>query len=484
MKYKVLTFIFIIAVIFVSILLCQDDNDLINRTHQHLVYQEKMKVKNNGNEFCTHLPIIKLDMGGNEPEISQITYENGLQDYVSNVVRGTVEVVDDDEKYNLLSDESSLQVKANISIRGNSSKLHNKSNYKLNFINENGTENKENGLLGMEPHDEWALHGPYLDRSLIRNYLCMNIAGQIMPYTPDVRFCELFVNDEYQGVYLAMETVARSEGRVNIKPYDDGKPYSSYILQANGYSNNATNIEPFTAYTKMMRYVTAMSIEYPSENTTSELIANIEHEISAYEKALYSFDYDDQTYGYRAFFDTNSFIDYAIINEFFQNYDAGNLSTFFYKDIGDRRLHIGPVWDFNNAMDNFEEPVPEFSVIFSARYNMLIKDEYFIDRLIQRYKELRKTVLSEEYLINYIDETVSFLGPAVDRNFNVWNDSFDNHKMQDEIKLSYEWRNPESHEKAIEQLKEYIKKRGSWLDEHIDTLHQFSHESATKKYNH
>ena len=37
-----------------------------------------------------------------------------------------------------------------------------------------------------------ALHGPFLDKTLLRNYICYQLAGEIMPYTPDTRFCEVF----------------------------------------------------------------------------------------------------------------------------------------------------------------------------------------------------------------------------------------------------------------------------------------------------
>ena len=36
---------------------------------------------------------------------------------------------------------------------------------------------------------------------------------------------------------------------------------------------------------------------------------------------------------------------------------------------------------------------------------------------------------------------------------------------------------------CINQLKEYIIARGKWIDENIDTLMQFSHESRNKPYN-
>lgn len=482
MKYKVLSLLIVVFIFMFSLFMSRSDNELLSRTHQHLEYVDKVACNCDKNEFCTHLPIIKLDMDGHEPQIRYVKYDNGISDIISDDIKGTVEVIDNNEKYNHLADEPSLQVMSNIRIRGNSSKLHDKKNYKLSFINTDGSENKSMGLLGMEPHDEWALHGPYMDRSLIRNYMCMNIAGEIMPYTPDARFCELLVNGEYRGIYLAMETIARGKGRVNIAPYEEGDNISSYLVAVDWYGNGADAIEPFTSYTKMLDYFSNTQIVYPGQKLTTEIKEYITQEVSSYEKALYSFDYDSEDFGYKSFYNVDSFVNFIVLNEFFQNYDAGRISTYFYKDIGDK-LHIGPVWDFNSALNNFRKPVPDFSVVHSTRFNMLIKDEKFVERLIKRYHELRKTVLSEEYLINYVDDTVEFLGPAVERNFEVWNNVFDYENMQDEIRLDYEWRNPQSYQESVNDLKEFIKRRGSWLDKHIETLRKYCHESATKKYN-
>ena len=483
MKYKILGIVTMIAVLLISIIASLSNDGLLGRTHQHLEYKEKDICDDSSDEFCTHLPIIKLDTDGQEMLLIDTEYENGLLGTIPLDVNGKVDVIDNDKTNNHLADNPTLSVLSNMRIRGNSSKWYDKSSYKLSFINDDGSENKEVGLLGMEPHDEWALHGPYLDRTMIRNYLCLNISGQIMPYTPDVRFCELFLNGKYKGIYVAMETVARGEGRVEISRYDEGDIMSSYLLTLNWYNDNPNNIEPFTSYTKMMDFNANMRIMYPAEKLTDKTKERITQQVSYYEKTLYSFDYRDVIYGYKSFYDVNSFIDYAIINEFFQNTDAGNVSTFFYKDIGEK-MHIGPVWDFDGAFNNNVEPSPDFSVVHSARFNMLLKDEYFVEKLIERYFELRKSVLSEEYLFNYIDESVEFLGPAVDRNFEVWENSFDYENMQEDIKLTTEWRNPKNHDESVEDLKEFIKNRGSWLDEHIEILRHYSHESVTKKFNH
>ena len=53
-------------------------------------------------------------------------------------------------------------------------------------------------------------------------------------------------------------------------------------------------------------------------------------------------------------------------------------------------------------------------------YQMLFMDSDFTDRVITRYYELRKTIFSEEYLFGFIDDTIEYLGAAVDRNYERW----------------------------------------------------------------
>lgn len=51
---------------------------------------------------------------------------------------------------------------------------------------------------------------------------------------------------------------------------------------------------------------------------------------------------------------------------------------------------------------------------------MLSKDEKFINAVIDRYRELRQGILSDEYLCAYMDDVTAWLGDAVERNFSVW----------------------------------------------------------------
>ena len=208
---------------------------------------------------------------------------------------------------------------------------------------------------------------------------------------------------------------------------------------------------------------------YPgAANLTPALKEAVQNDFSEFERILYSTDYNDEKYGYPSMIDVDSFIDYFIINEFTSNYDAGMYSTYIYKEV-DKPYRLC-VWDFNSACDNYQEYVvdPEMFYLHNGVwYSALFKDGAFTEKLIDRYHELRKTYLNEEYLDRYIDETIAYLGDAIDRNFERWDDAF----IYD-LLLPYE-RNPDSYEEAVTDLKDFIHIRGEWMDENIDTLRQY-----------
>ena len=115
---------------------------------------------------------------------------------------------------------------------------------------------------------------------------------------------------------------------------------------------------------------------------------------------------------------------------------------------------------------------------------MLIKDEDFINQVIYRYRQLRAGILSDERVSAYIQEVVDYLGPAVDRNFASGGYSFDPGNLDKRNKLSPEEKNPRSYEAAVKQFHDAYLERLAWLDENIEVLKQYCHESAVKKYNH
>ena len=388
---------------------------------------------------------------------------------------------------NRLSDEPALVTQAEIRYRGNSSRHFDKKGYTVHFTLEDRVTQNDQDVLDMGADDDWILHGPFLDKTLIRNYLGMNVSGQIMYYASDVRFCELFLDGKYQGVYLLMESVKVSPERLNLTESDPNSAATSYLIRRDWEDPTSESELTNLLYEAGIPRHATMEVVYPgARNITEEQFAWIESDVNYLEKCLYSYDYDTSPYAFTDLADVDTFVDYAIINELWANEDAGSYSTYFYKDARGK-ICAGPVWDFNNAFNNYSDDDQTnmgFIMPNQPSYFMIFKDEEVVERVISRYRELREGPLSDEHLLDFMDEAIEFLGPAIERNYKVWGYSFDAESLSPTNRLNPVERNPSSFEEAVQDMKDFIVGRGAWLDRNIENLRQYSHESINKRYNH
>ena len=172
------------------------------RYHQHRDAQVPEEACTcDGSELCTHLPIIRIDTGGQVIPGEPVTGSEGellryttTPEWASEIVV-TIETVDGDGVWHHASDPASQSATALFRIRGNSSRFFPKKNYRVKLVtDETAVENLDLSLLGMNPDNDWALHGPFLDKTLMRNYMWMNLSAEIMGYAPEVRFCEVILD--------------------------------------------------------------------------------------------------------------------------------------------------------------------------------------------------------------------------------------------------------------------------------------------------
>ena len=342
-----------------------------------------------------------------------------------------------------------------------------KSQYRIEFYKkEGGSKPEEYAFLGMGLNSEWVLHGPFLDKTLLRNRLIYNVSRDIFEWAPDNRFVELFVDGKYQGVYLAVEPVTNGASRLRLSEFGLLSGETAYLISRDRIG---TEEIPLDVYGKVAgKTNNDLFVKYPSSRKiTKEQLQWIEKDISKFEKVLYSNGFDDPVNGYAKYIDVDSFIDYVVLNEAVMNNDAGNLSSYFYKELGGK-LKVA-VWDFNNSYDNYQWFEQDFTEIFmkkSAWFNRLLQDRAFVDKVVKRYEELRRGVLSTELLHQKIDDYQRELGGAIERNFAIWGYSFDRNL------LTGEGRDLKNYESAILQLKQAITRRLDYLDHHISDLYE------------
>ena len=254
--------------------------------------------------FVSHLPLVVINTGGTEiksykkynAETDAFEIPEGIDPYYPMEIW----VYDSTEHCNRLTDEAGLKSAGRIKVRGNSSASDSlpKFQYTLKLETENGEEQALD-MMGMGADDTWILSPTVRDASRVRNYIAYNIAGQIEPFQPDLRYCEVLFLDNgeyrYEGLYMMCESVKVSPDRVDISR-DSSKYHvgQGYLLRKDRYDREAVTLHTWATEQGDYDLSTEENInrsffmlEYPkNENVTEEVIENITAELSQIEKKL------------------------------------------------------------------------------------------------------------------------------------------------------------------------------------------------------
>ena len=408
----------------------------------------------------SNIPIVVIDTFGEEiPDEPRIPAQMGI------INNGTF-VNRLDDPYN------DYDGKITIELRGNTSQWQDKKPYRLETVDDDGESNNVS-LLGMPEENDWVLYAPWSDKTLIRNVLTYQLSNEIGRYAVRSRYCELYLNGDYKGVYVLMEKIKRDKNRVDIskltpREIEGDDLTGGYILKFDWYGTGG-NIGGFSSEHDGILY----NYHYPKP---SDIIPQQEEYIQQYiyefEKIMLGPDYTDTKTGYPAIMNVDSFVDLIILQELSKNVDAYRLSTYIIKDKDsiDSRLTAGPIWDINHGYGNCDygdtwlrtgwlleyEPIDDPIAFWWER---LWADQDFKDKVSDRYTELRTTILSDDHIYAIIDSITTYLRPAIKRNFNRWS-----------ILGDYIWPNYyvfDTYDEEIEYLKSWTSQRLKWMDQEM-----------------
>ena len=418
-------------------------------------------------EEFSYLPLIMINTGGqtilDEPKImaKMKVIDNGKG--AKNTIYDTPTDYDGD---------------IGIEIRGQSSQMFPKKSYSVEIRNEAG-EDSTVALLGMPAESDWVLYAPYSDKTMLRNALTYYFGAKLGQWQPRFRFCEVYLDGNYNGVYLLIEKIKRDKNRVDINKLKVDEVSGDDLT--GGYIVRVDKLDgltaddyfysyPQTTFMNARRY--AFSYYYPkAEDIVAEQKNYIHNFITGFENMLNGNQFADPVSGYPNYIDILSFIDVQIMSELGNNVDAYRYSTYFYKDKDSDggKLFAGPLWDFNLAYGNVDY-APDFLATDKWVYThfgpdepncmhwwfRLMQDEPYRKELFDRWTELRNSSFNNDSLSNYIDEQVEMLGDAIDRNFKRW-----------PVIGQYVWPNAfvgSSYVAEINYLKGWVQDRLNWMD--------------------
>ena len=287
-----------------------------------------------------------------------------------------------------------------------------------------------------------------------------------------------------------METVDRGVNRVNIDSYNEKNAYTGYIVRRDRYTNFDVMLDTYGRLNNLSQEW--IGVKYPAaDRLTDQAKSFIEQDFSKTEQVIYSTD-ETVFKAYDKYIDIDSFVDYFLINEFFGNYDAGEHSTYMYKNSGER-LHIGPVWDFDQAMNNyFQDEMDPYTLAFQTKplFDRLSMDKRFIDCLKERYAALRKDTLSEEHVFDVMDETVMYLKSARQREWYRWEADYldgsftnpHNYYLQDYVKDNVTVsRFNDQYEQELYTIRTYLHKHGNVIQIELTKLYDLAEYNTSLK---
>ena len=409
----------------------------------------------------SNLPLIIIDTYG-----AEIPDEPRIPAYMG--------IIDNESGVNQLTDDfNDYDGHITIERRGNSSQWNDKRPYRFETVDQDG-ENNNVELLGMPEENDWVLYAPWQDKTMIRNVLAYQLSNDMGRYASRTRYVELYLNGDYQGIYVLMEKIKRDNDRVNISKLNpeeiEGDDLTGgYILKFDWFFTG-DNIGGFQSDNDGITY----NYHYPKpSDIVPEQEEYIQNYIDDFENIMLSSNYADSITGYPSIMNVESFVDFILVQELAKNVDAYRLSTYIYKDKDsiDNRLTAGPVWDFNHGFGNCDygqtwEPEnwlleynPEGGDQMSFWWELLWQDENFRAKVSDRYSELRSNIFSESHIFEIIDNSVVDMGESINRNFLKW-----------PVLGIYLWPNFQvfdTYEEEILYLKSWISQRLSWMDSQI-----------------
>ncbi|MBR6364725.1 MAG: CotH kinase family protein [Lachnospiraceae bacterium] len=472
------------------------------------------------------LPILSIQTENNREIASKDVYINATMNLTP----------DEDSTVDIAAYAGDIQIKG----RGNSTWMAAKKPYKIKL-------SKKTDLLNSGKNKHYVLLANYYDSTLMRNDIAFSTAKAMGFPAMDGVHVSLYLNGEYQGDYMLCEHLRVDPARLDIHDWeDDAADLADTLCEAHSELKDASD-QLEGALTKDLSWMSSKTVSFngqeydvsdfvdalPARNggfllelddtydevskfktklgqpimvsgpeyakTDSELWTYIQTYVQAVEDAITSPDftteYEGRIVSYQDLVNVDSFVDFFLLTEVFANLDSMFKSTFMYKDV-DGLLTMGPIWDFDlcaggSMVIEFQPYYERWQTTYRSLskaqgkqwYRYLIRDPEFVQRVYDRYHELRDTVfadlLAQGGLVDRMEALLTESGAA---NLSMWNASgfggfggFGGWGQNPRGGNSGQKKpaTPEEYKAKVDELRSWLTKRFTWLDaqmQDMDTL--------------
>ena len=307
-----------------------------------------------------------------------------------------------------------------------------KRNYKVKL-------NEDKSLLGMRNDDSWVLDAGQADVFRLRNRVAMDLWNDMAhsPYyinkEPAARngvsgkVIELFLNDEYRGIYNLSENLDRKQ--MKLKKVKDGEVRGClYKVKGYGYGNMYDTVDLYDNHSVRWELIEAKYPDLQDNDTTDWSTL-----YNALNFVTFSTDEEFEEH-VEEYFDLPVLADFCIFAAALSALDNRGKNTFWavYDKTKDKKLTPAP-WDLDCTTGQewaVDINTPDIlidiglGVVYRLNEHNVLN---FNDTLNCRYHQLRKTLLHTDSLISRYDYyyTLVTQSGAAAREENLWSGDSD-----------------------------------------------------------
>ena len=295
-------------------------------------------------------------------------------------------------------------------------------------------------LLEMDEGSEYVLLANSIDSTNLRNKLVCDFARSIQRYdnfAPDCEFVDLYLNGEYNGLYLLSEKITADKYQIQ----DDG---FLCVLEHASVENRENCFF-------VINLGVAVEIKYPLMCSESQKNV-IEKKFGDFQ--TYLLVNDD---GWKDYIDIDSWARKYLIEEIFVNIDSGVASEYYCCFNNSSFIYAGPCWDYDYTLGCYLLNNPKCFVAkrewkdenyYTPWYHFLMEKSEFKEYVLNLYQNEFLPMLTTLCSLTIDDESTAILSSA---------------KMN-----SSRW-NQVGQEESVAEMKEFLQERieflnSAWID--------------------
>ena len=351
-----------------------------------------------------------------------------------------------------------------------------KRNYRIKFVNEEDSTKQNHRFFGLRNDNSWILDAGQMDFLRVRNRVSTDLWLDMArrPWYSDTlpnahngsrgQMVEVMLNGEYRGIYNMCEPIDRKQ--LKLKRYDEeNQEFHGQLWMAHRWTRTVSMSNPYK-YPNKDKW-DGFEVEYPDYDEIGRADwTTLKNAVNFAKRADESESVRVDSMGY--YFDVPVMQDYFIFIATLQALDNESKNIFYAcHDIAEHpRLTMVP-WDLDICLGQSYAPeVPRNEAVEPERelnwvYHMPMVTMWhtmdYHNEVVDRYKELRETVLNTDSLVNRYRSAIENLEEcgAAAREEGRWSEDSD---------LAYK---PLNLSEEMDYVEDWLRRRMAYLDENV-----------------